>query len=91
MSIEPDKSAEYKEFFEQRAVTPERARAHLEFLGYEEDMWDLIMEDKFGSHNVRAYISIVRGGPKTRRRGLYGRAYKRRVDSYKRFTRYQII
>lgn len=62
MSIEPDKSAEYKELFEKMAVTPESARAHLEFLGYEEDMWDQIMGDKFGSHNVRAYISIVKGG-----------------------------
>lgn len=43
-------------------VTPERARVHLEFLGYTEDMWDRIMEENFGSHNVRAYISIIRGG-----------------------------
>ena len=43
-------------------VTPEGARAHLENLGYTEDMWDRIMGEKFGSHNVRAYISIVRGG-----------------------------
>lgn len=43
-------------------VTPENARAHLEYLGYTEDMWDRIMDEKFGSHNVRAYISIVRGG-----------------------------
>lgn len=55
-------NVEYQELFEKMAVTPERARAHLEHLGYTEDMWNEIMEEKFASHNVRAYISIVRGG-----------------------------
>lgn len=60
------------------AVTPERARAHLEHLGYTEDTWDEVMKENYASHNVRAYISIVRGGgPKITRRSLYGRAHKR--------------
>ncbi|OGE14746.1 hypothetical protein A3F00_03210 [Candidatus Daviesbacteria bacterium RIFCSPHIGHO2_12_FULL_37_11] len=69
-------------------VTPGRARAHLEFLGYTEDMWDRIMREKFGSHNVRAYISIVRGGgSKTRRISLSGGKAKRWPISHKKFTR----
>lgn len=71
MSIEPDKLIN-NELFEKMAITPEAAREHLEFQGYTEDMWDRIMEDKFGSHNTRAYISIVRGGVPR----LQGEVYK---------------
>lgn len=51
-----------KESIDSMAVTPEQARAHLEHLGYTEDTWNKIMKENYASHNVRAYISIVRGG-----------------------------
>ncbi|MDP3733503.1 MAG: hypothetical protein Q8Q91_03065 [Candidatus Daviesbacteria bacterium] len=73
---------------EKMMVTPEHARNYLEFLGYTEDVWDEMMEKRFGSHNVRAYITIARGGgSKIRRRGLSGRTLERWFISYKKFIR----
>lgn len=58
METEAEIMAKYPEL----ATTPEEARSHLEHLGFNEDMWARIMSDNFGSHNVRAYITIARGG-----------------------------
>lgn len=62
MSIESIDPVEYADLFEKMAVTPAQARAYLEHLGYTEETWDEIMKKRIGSHNVRAYISIARGG-----------------------------
>ena len=47
-------------------VYPDDAKRRLEFMGFEEDMWDHIMSEglndsSFGSHETRTLITIPRG------------------------------